>query len=365
MYKALIIHKKVEKVRKKWVVITQIAATYIGTVIGAGFATGQEILQFFTIFHNWGLIGILVSTILFVWLGIKMMILSHRIGAYSYQELNNYLFGKTFGTIINLFVFLILFGVTCVMLSGTGAIFKEQLNLPFQLGILITLVLCYIVMLKGLKGIFMVNSMVVPLMIMFSIIIAVKVGWLNHEEIVNDFFKGYLWNQKLQGWKWFLSALTYVAFNLSMAQAVLVPLGKEVQEESTLIWGGFWGGAGLGFMLLASHFALQTLMPNVSQYDIPMAILIKDIGGVVFLLFLLVIYGEIFTTLVGNVFGMSRQIRNLYKLTERWTVVVILLTSYIVSQIGFSTLVSYLYPLFGYMGLLLLLRLGLKRLPPY
>ena len=37
----------------------KVAATYIGTVIGAGFASGQEILQFFSVFGNMGILGLI------------------------------------------------------------------------------------------------------------------------------------------------------------------------------------------------------------------------------------------------------------------------------------------------------------------
>lgn len=83
--------------KKKSLLILQIAATYIGTVVGAGFASGQSILQFFTVFGAWGGVGILISTFLFMWIGTKMMVLAHRIKAFSFQELNTYLFGNISG----------------------------------------------------------------------------------------------------------------------------------------------------------------------------------------------------------------------------------------------------------------------------
>src|SRR5690606_2091478 len=145
--------------------------------------------------------------------------------------------------------------------------------------------------------------------------------------------------------------------------AVLVPMGKEINSQYVLKWGGIWGGIGLGFMLLASHVALQSLMPGALELDVPMALIVKDIGFLVLVLFLLVVYGEVFTTLIGNVFGLARQIVNTFKLPEKWTVIMILLTSFVISQVGFSSLVSHLYPFFGYLGLVLLLFLALKKIP--
>ena len=82
---------------KRWKLTLQVAATYVGTVVGAGFATGKEIVQFFTQYGELGMVGILVSGLFFIWLGSKMMLLSHAIGASSYQQLNTYLFGDVLG----------------------------------------------------------------------------------------------------------------------------------------------------------------------------------------------------------------------------------------------------------------------------
>ena len=57
----------------------QIAAVYVGTVIGAGFATGREIVEFFTRFGFVGFIAILLSGYLFITMGTKIMLKSHAI----------------------------------------------------------------------------------------------------------------------------------------------------------------------------------------------------------------------------------------------------------------------------------------------
>jgi Uncharacterized membrane protein len=338
--------------------VLKIAATYIGTVVGAGFASGQSILQFFTVNGYLGLFGIVVSTALFSWIGTKMMVLSHRIKAFSYQEFNSYLFGPHVGKAANALTFVILFGVTTVMLSGTGSIFEERLGLPYQLGIVTSLVLGYLVMMGDMKGIVAANSLVVPLMIVFLALVAVfAVG-------ADGLFPAVAW--RLAEWHdllWMLNPFTYVALNMAFVQSVLVPLGGEAENEKVLKWGGFWGGIGLGLMLVVSHLAMQERMPGIVQYDIPMAEIIEDLGWLVHLLFLLVVYGEIFTTLIGNVFGISRQLQSLWKLPGNAVVAAVLAAGYLISQVGFSPLLSYLYPFFGYIGIILLIWLAVKKMP--
>ena len=74
-----------------------IGFTYIGTIVGAGFATGQEIIQFFTLYGRMATLTIIVSSILFIWLGTKIMMISHEIKAHSYEDINIHLFGQHIG----------------------------------------------------------------------------------------------------------------------------------------------------------------------------------------------------------------------------------------------------------------------------
>lgn len=204
-----------------------------------------------------------------------------------------------------------------------------------------------------MSGLLWVNSLVVPMMLVFSAILGFH---LIQEGLPN--ISAYT---KLQNVEWAFSPFLYAGFNLAMAQAVLVPLGKDIQDKSILHWGAVLGGLGLGVMLLVSHFSLQYHFEAVKDLDIPMAQVISEFGRPVSLLFTLVVFGEIFTTVIGNVFGMMRQAHSTFKISEPFAAIIILLGSFLVSQWGFRYLISFLYPAFGAIGLLFLFRLMIYR----
>lgn len=333
-----------------------VAVTYIGTVVGAGFATGKEIVVFFSIHGILGVVAIIISGCLFVIVGTRMMVISARIQAYSYQELNEYLFGNRFGGIINFFVFLVVICVTAVMLAGAGAIFYEQFGLPKQLGIIITLILCYIVLLRGLNGIFVINSYLVPILIIFLVFIAGMIFYVQPFEFLG---KVTSINLSLKS-TWYLSPFTYTAFNLMAAQVVLVPLGKEIQNERVLKWGGFFGGLGLCLLLLLSHFSLSAF-PQLFLRDIPMAAISERFGILFHMFFLFVIYGEIFNTVAGNMFGIVRQMKVMFNFRENHAMLLLICIIFLMSQMGYGQLLTILYPLFGYIGLIFLVLLVFKR----
>ena len=77
--------------------VLTVAAIYIGTVIGAGFASGREIWEFFSQYGTAGTWGLLYSTLLLAVLGAKVMEWGRRVKAPSYQDFLHSLAGKWAG----------------------------------------------------------------------------------------------------------------------------------------------------------------------------------------------------------------------------------------------------------------------------
>ncbi|WP_068773746.1 hypothetical protein [Paenibacillus sp. FJAT-26967] len=326
---------------KPWAQTAQVAFTYVGTIVGAGFASGQEILQFFTRYGTTAALTIALASLLFVWLGIKLMLMANDVQAESYEDLNKVLFGPKAGKWISLFTMVILFGISSVMLAGGGSVFSEHLSMSFQSGLLVTLCLSYIVISRGIGAIMTVNTIVVPVMILFSLILVIYTStlptagaWL---AIKTDYSPIRVW----------MAPLLYTGFNLATAQAVLVPLGSQIRDRKVLIRGGITGGLMIGLLLLAAHYALSAQMPGIGQFEIPMAGIMTGLGTLIPFIYLLVIYGEIFTTYLGNVYGLTLQVQQRTGLSIRIVLPALLGLSYVVSLIGFKSLLTFLYPLFG------------------
>jgi uncharacterized membrane protein YkvI len=344
-------------VKTNWGAALQIAAVYVGTVVGAGFATGREIVEFFSRFGFLGFISILMSGYLLIVLGTKLMRTAAIIEAKSYQEFNEYLFGKHVGIVVNFLMLFMLLGVCAVMLSGAGAIFEEQLGINKLVGITITIALTFLVMFIGIRGLFAVNIIVVPLMITFSFIM------MSLSLKMPDFIENFLFIPYIEdGWKTVIAPFSYTAFNLGLSQAVLVPIAAEIKDDQTIKWGGILGGSALTLILISSHCTL-IMLPNLEDYQIPMAVIMKSLVAGFYWIFVLIIYGEIFTSIVGNIFGLERQLKKYISIPSMAIVFFIFIITYFISLIDYSTLLSYLYPLFGYISLAFLILLWMKPLP--
>ena len=330
----------------------QIAFTYIGTVVGAGFASGQEILQFFTMLGPYAYPGILLATVLFAWVGIQILMLGRKLNARSYRELTAYLFGNRLARVIDIVMMVMLFFVTVAMLAGVGALFEEQLHLSFQLGVLLTMVLTFFTILRGMSGIMAANTIIVPIMLAVVVTIFLKSFFgTPHLPVLST-------PEHVMPWSWVVSGLSYAALNLGLAVPVLVPLGGEIRNPKALRIGGLLGAVGLGLMLFGAQFAMSTQMPMILEYEVPMGFLSSTFSPIMQGLFVAALWGEIYSTLIANVYGLSSQLTSPQRPLQGPLVTILILTAaFFVAQVGFSNIVHYLYPVFGYLSFLLLVML--------
>ncbi|WAA13211.1 hypothetical protein [Fervidibacillus halotolerans] len=335
-----------------WKRAFQLAFIYVGTVVGAGFATGREIVEFFSKFGSLGIVGIAISGLCFIYFGSKMMLLTLKIRAKSYYQLNQYVFGPVFAPFVNVIMSIMLVGVTGVMLSGAGSLFEEQLQLSKLLGIFLTIFFGLIVLRVGTKGLVFVNMLVVPILIICSLLLSI------HSSQFPDFVERIKWMDSFN-WQFIISALAYAGFNVTMVQAVLVPAALEIDDEKIVKLGGVIGGFILMLVLLSSHFTLVQLDDMVT-FHIPMAVIVNKFAPSFFFLFIVMVYGEIFSSIIGNIFGLGRFIERSINIHPFWIGFMIFFITFFISQIDYSVLLSALYPAFGYVSLFFLLLLFIK-----
>lgn len=332
----------------------QIGCTYIGTVVGAGFASGQEVYQFFGRFGNWGYCAIFGTTFLFAWLGYRLMQLGHDLKAHTYSEVNEFLFGKRAGAVINIVILVMLFGVTVAMIAGAGELFRERAHLSFQLGALITMTVTFLTILRGIDGIMRANTIIVPIMVSFVMFAAGHAVYTNGIRPV--LIAGAIGDQAhlvLTG----ISAILYASLNIGLAAGVLIPLGASVEDKTRLRHGAVIGAVGLGGMLVAVMFTLVAHYPNVLSFAVPMGYVASRLGPSIQWMFVIVLWGEIYSTLVGNVFAIGTQFETQFPNRSTVIFIVTLLAAYLISQVGFTNIVTYAYTAFGWVCLLLLMAL--------
>lgn len=329
----------------------KLVATYIGAVIGAGFASGQEILQFFISFGQQGLWGVLLATVLFSYLGAVVLYLSVTLKAANYQELLHYLLGPWASKLMDTLNLFMLVGGLGVMLSGSGAVMREYMGLPEWLGVVLGLGAIVYVIWYGVKGLLTINVILVPVKLLAVCLIA-SVALL-HQGMPTEF--SLVRAQGVSG-HWLWASLLYVSFNMIVPLAVLSSMGRTI-STGMAIYAGLLGGVGLGLAVGMVTLAGLAFYPQVADYQVPMLFIASSVSDILRPVFALLIWVAILTTAIANAHGFASRLAPeggfRYRLYGIGVCFVVIPLTYF----DFSSLVRWLYPLFGYVGMILLVAL--------
>src|SRR5690625_5044745 len=153
--------------------VLKMGSAFIGIIVGAGFASGQEILQYFTSFGHLGTIGAIVATALFAYLGMTLTKLGSRLKATSHKKAIYAISGRYLGYVVDAIIIFTLFGVGVVMIAGAGSTVNQQFGLPVFIGSLIMTILVMLAMTLKVDKVIGVIASITPFLLIFIMIISI------------------------------------------------------------------------------------------------------------------------------------------------------------------------------------------------
>lgn len=331
---------------------------YIGSIIGAGFASGQEIMQFFIVFGDKALYGIILSTILFAYLGSATLYLSSLFRTTSYKKLFANILSARLGKLMDIISMIMLFLGLGIMFSGSGAVFSEHMGLPSFLGVALTAGITCAVICGGLQRVLLANAYLVPVKVFLIIIVCIWI--LGGTQHVSGNVLEYKQQSQVAGnWAW--AAVLYVSYNMIVSVAVLASLGSTVSRGQGLA-GGITGGVCLGLVAGIITAAGLQCLPSIADYQVPLLYMAERIGFIWKKLLTCLIWLAILTTAIANAHGFSSRLAPSHTKKYKVTGVAVTFCTVPMAGIDFTQLVKTVYPLFGYAGLVLVVALILSPL---
>lgn len=348
-----------EDIMKNIFLSLKIAAVFIGTVVGAGLASGQEIIQFFTVYGPMGIPGIFICGVLYAVLGIVTIDLSYKYKAASYRDLIYISCGRYLGPIIDIIITFFLFGGTCIILAGSGSIFNEYFNIPEAAGILIMAIASMITVFYSTKGLIFINSIIVPSMV--SIVIVLFIFTFSKIPIAD--IKTIILNSQAIKNNWITSTLLYTSFNILTATGVLAPMTRDIKDSKPMSFGIILGSIGLLVLTLMINLIMLKNAPDIFKYSIPMLHVAKGAASIIGTILSFTIWCEMFSTEVSDIYSLSKKMHHNFNINYKLSIIIILILAYPFTNVGFASLIKILYPPFGAISLIyiiFLLRLYFK-----
>lgn len=326
----------------------KIALVIIGALIGAGFASGQEIYLFFFSYGKRGILGIGVSAILLGIIIYKTMIIIKKNKITTYKEFLLSIVPKKWrkekvleiiNIIINIFILITFY----IMIAGFGGYLAETIEIPQIIGSSILAIMCVIIMSKETKGIVKVSEIIVPILIVFIVVIGVytviSTNVANKIEQMNI----------INGSSWLVSGVLYASYNTILLIPVLISVNniidrREVSKTSIVI-------TFMIFLLATAVFvSMLKIDVNIKRIEMPVSYVISTQLPKLKVLYGIVILTSILTTAISLIAGLMQNVKE--KNNKKIMLCLICISSIFISQIGFSALINFLYPIFGYIGII-------------
>ena len=330
-----------------------IAMTYVGTVIGSGFASGQELFQFFGAFGIYGVIGTIIAGALFSFLGVACMLTARNLKNGDYEKVvspDNAIVKGAFNLVITFFSF----GVMVIMFAGAGSLFASLTGLSPTIGAALMITITVVVVLISSEATLNSFSIIVPVMVVIGVIVAI-VAFSNGTDTLMD---APMHIERGAAGNWILSALLYVSFNTICAICVLAPMGFEARSRKDAKLGGILGGVTLGGLALFIVLGIVTHQTEMLTNDMPMYAVAVSINKYLGWAYAFMLLGAMFTTAAGLLFGLVERLGSYENLplakNRRAVVLIIAVLGLIGSLVGFTTLVGTVYPATGYIGFVII-----------
>ncbi|HWQ59188.1 MAG TPA: hypothetical protein VN540_09240 [Clostridia bacterium] len=347
--------------------VAGIAAAYAGTLFGAGFVSGQEILRFFAAWGSLGILGALIAGAGFAALGAVIMGLARRLGTADYERVVSPV-GGALPKIIEVLISTWLFGVITVMLAAAGTLFETLTNLPALLGAAILTAAVLVVNLLGAEGFTRALSAVVPVMIALGFGTAAAGAFIGPDATLQAGASPDL----AVAPHWLVSAALYISYNILGPIGVLAPLGRKTAREGDVRLGALIGGGVPGLFAALLCAAMLKNQAVARAFDMPMFAIARGISPALGYVYAGVLFLGIFTATSGISFSLLSRL-SAYRLPgilgkRAFLVSLVCALAFALSRLGFASLVGTVYPVYGWLGfaviaLMIVNRIRARKLP--
>lgn len=336
--------------------IIAVAGAIIAFVIGSGFATGQELIQFYVSNGVIGCIGsLIISGTLLAWVCSIMMEDGYRLQLNTANSIWRYYCGPIVGKIIELFNIAFQFMLLVMMTAGAGASLQQYAGIDPVIGRAILAAMMLLTVMLGMKRLTKILGGIGIALMILGILVAV-VGIVRNADSLQ--FADEVLSTKVMAKAspyWWLSGLLYPAFTIICLAPFTSGVSRELPSDKDAKVGGLLGIGGIMAISALVCVALMATAQFTAEADVPTLVMAKSINDTFGFLYCIVLILGIFSTAVSllwlfcnSVFGDENSLK--FKLLA----VLSSICSFFGSVMPFKTIVNIILPYTGYLGLVVI-----------
>lgn len=323
--------------------ILYVSCVIIATVIGAGFATGQELLSYFNIYGAEGAIGLTAAMLMLM--GCTWCVLLY-VAEKREPELSGYLREAGGAASEKIYAFCIRvfsFCGFCAMCAAFSKLMGELFGAPYFLCVALFSLLCIVVSYFGSDWICVLNLIIAPILMVGLILISVK--GMSDRAIETFAVSG------ARHHRFFMSAVVYASYNVLSVISILFGLKKYVPSKKIVNISVILSAVLMLAISGSVFLCIEVYFGKIVLGEIPLLTIALRHEAVYHIIYTVVVTGAIFSTAISLGYASLRK-RGRQRLKEAS---LIWCMSIPVCLMGFENIVKKVYGAFGYLGIPLMI----------
>jgi uncharacterized membrane protein YkvI len=335
--------------------ILKMSGAFVALVIGSGFATGQEAMQFFVAYNYKGMVGIFISLFLFIYVCTKLMRAGYKYKLIRNEDVFVHFCGKPIGIFLTWYTMIFIVALYAIMLSGAGATLEQSYGIPIFIGSGIMALLSMLTLLMGLRKIVDVISMVGPVIVAVTVFIAIvaivqnPAGISTGAEVIPTI------EIMSASPHWLFSSVLYVGLSIPGLASFLPAIGATATSDNDVTFAGVIGPLFFVGAILLVALALMSKISEVNGTMIPIMALADSVLPIYGAIFAVVIFLGIYTTATPLLWSVCSRFAEDKSSKYNMLVVIFSCSGFFGGMVlPFDRLVNLIFPTLGYAGLLFL-----------
>lgn len=344
--------------------VINLAGAMIAYLIGSGFASGQESLQFFTAYGTWGCLGAgICAGAIYLFFSTTIMEDGRKLQLTQSNDIFRYYCGRYLGAFYEWYTPFFLFLVFVVMISGAGAILHEYYGLHPLVGRAVMAALSLVVVLLGLNRMIDIIGKIGPIIIIFGILVGLANIFLSADGFADADATLAAIDVNRAAPTWYLSGVIFAAFGCILAAPFLARIGATTGSPTEARLGGGVGAVSFMIACMVMAYGLMASIGDIHSKNVPALVLADKMFPAVGIIFSLILFGAVFSTAVPMLWLSCNRISSDEKSVKfRSSAVVLTLIAFFGGQLPFAKLVNTIYPFTGYLGILLIVCIAVRAL---
>ena len=332
------------------------AFAYVGVIVGAGLASGQDLLQYFLAYGAIGLIGIVALGVLNIIFGAVAL----QLGSYYRSDNHDVVFEQiarpALRRIIDVVLVFSAFTMGFVMLAGAGANLEQQFGLPAWAGSALCAVLVVLTAFLNFDRIMNVIGVFTPIIMVAIAVLMIYSLVTPHASVAELDAAARNVTPALPNLVF--STLNYFALCVVGGIAMAFVLGGSILRIGEARRAGHIGGVLIALVLGADAVALYLNVDRIWNFDVPALEIARSVHPAFAFGYTLVIFALIYNTAFSLFYSTARRFSGGSTARLRIVLIAVVAVGYAASFMGFKKLVGVMYPIIGWLGVALLVILA-------